>query len=88
MTFANFGPRISENISEMSDRRRNNKQVWVHRVLIDPADLEPRIAHLLLTDVVGYSKLLINEQIELLKELKSGGQAVGDPQPPALTLHP
>jgi serine/threonine-protein kinase len=28
------------------------------------------IAHLLLIDVVGYSKLLVNEQIELLQELK------------------
>src|SRR5438045_8285557 len=27
------------------------------------------IAHLLLIDVVGYSKLLVNEQIELLQEL-------------------
>src|SRR5213596_3026977 len=31
--------------------------------------LEPEIAHLLLIDVVGYSKLLVNEQIELLQEL-------------------
>jgi hypothetical protein len=27
------------------------------------------IAHVLLIDVVGYSKLLVNEQIELLQEL-------------------
>ena len=33
------------------------------------ADLPLEIAHLLLIDVVGYSKLLINEQIELLQEL-------------------
>jgi TolB-like protein/class 3 adenylate cyclase/Flp pilus assembly protein TadD len=32
-------------------------------------DLPLEIAHLLLTDVVGYSKLLVNEQIELLQEL-------------------
>ena len=32
-------------------------------------DLELEIAHLLLIDVVGYSKLLMNEQIELLQEL-------------------
>jgi TolB-like protein/integral membrane sensor domain MASE1/class 3 adenylate cyclase/Tfp pilus assembly protein PilF len=32
-------------------------------------DLEPEIAHLLLIDVAGYSKLLVNEQIELLQEL-------------------
>ena len=34
------------------------------------ADLELEIAHLLLVDVVGYSKLLVNEQVELLQELK------------------
>ncbi|HMH42216.1 MAG TPA: adenylate/guanylate cyclase domain-containing protein, partial [Pyrinomonadaceae bacterium] len=33
-------------------------------------DLELEIAHLLLVDVVGYSKLLVNEQVELLQELK------------------
>jgi TolB-like protein/class 3 adenylate cyclase/Tfp pilus assembly protein PilF len=32
-------------------------------------DLQLEIAHLLLIDVVGYSKLLMNEQIELLQEL-------------------
>ena len=32
-------------------------------------DLPLEIAHLLLLDVVGYSKLLVNEQIELLREL-------------------
>jgi TolB-like protein/class 3 adenylate cyclase/Tfp pilus assembly protein PilF len=32
-------------------------------------DLPLEIAHLLLTDVVGFSKLLVNEQIELLQEL-------------------
>ena len=34
------------------------------------ADLQLEIAHLLLIDVVGYSTLLVNEQIELLNELK------------------
>ena len=38
-----------------------------------PAEAEPdlplEIAHILLIDVVGYSKLLLNEQIELLQEL-------------------
>jgi TolB-like protein/class 3 adenylate cyclase/Flp pilus assembly protein TadD len=33
-------------------------------------DLPLEIAHLLLIDVVGYSKLLVNEQIETLQELK------------------
>src|SRR5947208_10893557 len=32
-------------------------------------DLPLEIAHLLLIDVVGYSKLLVNEQIEFLQEL-------------------
>jgi len=32
-------------------------------------DLELEIAHVLLIDVVGYSKLLVNEQIELLQQL-------------------
>jgi TolB-like protein/class 3 adenylate cyclase/Tfp pilus assembly protein PilF len=32
-------------------------------------DLQLEIAHLLLIDVVGYSKLLVNEQIDLLHEL-------------------
>ncbi len=34
-----------------------------------PPDLQLEIAHLLLIDVVGYSKLLVNEQIELLQQL-------------------
>jgi TolB-like protein/class 3 adenylate cyclase/Tfp pilus assembly protein PilF len=33
-------------------------------------DLQLEIGHLLLIDVVGYSKLLVNEQIELLQALK------------------
>ena len=40
-----------------------------------PPSLEPdlplEIAHLLLIDVVGYSKLLVNEQIELLAGAES-----------------
>ena len=32
-------------------------------------DLPLEIAHLLLIDVVGYSRLMVNEQIELLQEL-------------------
>src|SRR5207248_6462886 len=32
-------------------------------------DVPIEIAHLLLIDVVGYSKLLVNEQIELLQDL-------------------
>ncbi|MBA2433994.1 MAG: adenylate/guanylate cyclase domain-containing protein, partial [Chthoniobacterales bacterium] len=33
-------------------------------------NLEPEIAHILSIDVVGYSKLLVNQQIELLNQLK------------------
>jgi TolB-like protein/class 3 adenylate cyclase len=33
-------------------------------------ELQLEIAHLLLIDVVGYSRLIVNEQIELLQELK------------------
>ncbi len=35
----------------------------------DKADLALEIAHLLFIDVVGYSKLLVNEQIELMQQL-------------------
>src|SRR5437868_13924866 len=34
-----------------------------------PPDLQLEIAHLLLIDVVGYSKLLVNDQVESLQEL-------------------
>jgi TolB-like protein/class 3 adenylate cyclase len=37
---------------------------------ITAPDLQLEIAHILLIDVVGYSKLLVNEQIELLEELR------------------
>jgi TolB-like protein/class 3 adenylate cyclase/Tfp pilus assembly protein PilF len=40
-------------------------------------DLQLEIAHLLLIDVVGYSKLLVNEQIELLQELKQIVRSAG-----------
>ena len=33
------------------------------------SDLQLEIAHLLLIDVVGYSKLLVEEEVELLQEL-------------------
>src|SRR5262249_2839664 len=45
------------------------KQTEEDRCLEPKSDLEPEIAHLLLIDVVGYSKLLVNEQIEPLQEL-------------------
>src|ERR1700686_3378102 len=34
-----------------------------------PSDLQLEIAHLLLIDVVGYSKLLVNDQVESLQQL-------------------
>ena len=34
-----------------------------------PPDLQLEIAHLLLIDVVGYSKLLVNDQVESLQQL-------------------
>jgi TolB-like protein/class 3 adenylate cyclase/Flp pilus assembly protein TadD len=40
-------------------------------------DLQLEIAHLLLIDVVGYSKLLVNQQIELLQELKQIVRSTG-----------
>ena len=46
------------------------------RPILEPPSAEPtpdlqlEIAYILLIDVVGYSKLLVNEQIELLQELK------------------
>src|SRR5205823_8750111 len=51
-------------------RRRWGKGVNAQDSPTEPApDLQLEIAHLLLIDVVGYSKLLVNEQIELLQEL-------------------
>src|SRR5436189_2116635 len=52
-------------------RRRWGKGVNAQDSPTEPApDLQLEIAHLLLIDVVGYSQLLVNEQIELLQELK------------------
>src|SRR5205823_9767810 len=51
--------------------RRWGKGVNAQDSPTEPApDLQLEIAHLLLIDVVGYSKLLVNEQIELLQALK------------------
>src|SRR2546430_16041195 len=52
-------------------RRRWGKGVNAQDSPAEPTpDLKLEIAHLLLIDVVGYSKLLVNEQIEMLQELK------------------
>ena len=40
-----------------------------HTDVGEKTDLELEIAHLLFIDVVGYSKLLLNEQIELMQQL-------------------
>ncbi len=50
---------------------RLHKRVNAQDTSAEPTpDLQLEIAHLLLIDVVGYSKLLVNEQIELLQELQ------------------
>src|SRR5213592_4081230 len=52
-------------------RRRWGKGVNAQDTPAEPTpDLQLEIGHLLLIDVVGYSKLVVNEQIELLQELK------------------
>src|SRR5881409_1266321 len=52
-------------------RRRWGKGVNAQDSPAEPTpDLQLEIAYILLIDVVGYSKLLVNEQIELLQELK------------------
>src|SRR5438874_13611596 len=49
---------------------RVSKRVNAQDTSAEPKpDLPLEIAHLLLIDVVGYSKLMVNEQIELLQEL-------------------
>ncbi len=49
---------------------RNLKSVNAQDTSAEPTpDLQLEIAHLLLIDVVGYSKLLVNEQIEVLQKL-------------------
>ena len=39
-----------------------------------PADVALEIAHVLFMDVVGYSKLLINDQTEVLEQLNQIGR--------------
>src|SRR6266508_6158296 len=51
---------------------RSSKRGWLNTQNTSAGttrDLPLEIAHILLIDVVGYSKLLVNEQIELLQEL-------------------
>jgi TolB-like protein/class 3 adenylate cyclase len=50
---------------------RHHRRVNAQNTSAEPTpDLQLEIAHLLLIDVVGYSKLLVNEQIEVLQELQ------------------
>jgi TolB-like protein/class 3 adenylate cyclase/Tfp pilus assembly protein PilF len=55
---------VAKDIARFS--RRVNAQ---DRSAVPTPDLQIEIAHLLLIDVVGYSKLIVNEQIEVLQEL-------------------
>src|SRR5438046_5716733 len=61
-------PRLlsSANVPVLLGSQRVNAQ---HAPADSKPDLQLEIAHLLLIDVVGYSKLLVNEEIELLQEL-------------------
>jgi TolB-like protein/integral membrane sensor domain MASE1/class 3 adenylate cyclase/Flp pilus assembly protein TadD len=56
-------------ISASESLEREPAQTEEDRSVEPKSDLKPEIAHLLLIDVVGYSKLSDNEQIELLQEL-------------------
>src|SRR5438477_4225923 len=56
-------------ISALESLETEPAQTEEDRSVEPKSDLEPEIAHLLLIDVVGYSKLSDNEQIELLQEL-------------------
>src|SRR5881392_1797033 len=56
-------------ISALESRETEPAQTEEDRSAEPKSDLQPEIAHLLLLDAVGYSKLLVNEQIELLQQL-------------------
>jgi TolB-like protein/integral membrane sensor domain MASE1/class 3 adenylate cyclase/Tfp pilus assembly protein PilF len=56
-------------VSALESLEREPAQTKEDRSAEPTPDLQLEIAHLLLIDVVGYSKLLLNEQIELLQEL-------------------
>src|SRR5437667_3609546 len=56
-------------ISALEALEREPAQTEEDRSVEPKSDLKSEIAHLLLIDVVGYSKLSDNEQIELLQEL-------------------
>src|SRR5437867_1750608 len=56
-------------ISALKSLETGPAQTEEDRFVEPKSDLEPEIAHLLSIDVAGYSKLSINEQIELLQDL-------------------
>src|SRR5881392_1423180 len=56
-------------ISALESIETEPEQTEEDRCVEPKSDLELEIAYVLLIDVVGYSKLLVNEQIELLQEL-------------------
>jgi TolB-like protein/class 3 adenylate cyclase/Tfp pilus assembly protein PilF len=70
-----FNLAIARDVAVCSRRRRKVLLDFQKRVNAQSTsaetkpDLPLEIAHLLLIDVVGYSKLLVNEQVELLQEL-------------------
>ncbi len=57
-------------ISALESLETEPAQTEEDRSVEPTPDLPLEIAHVLLIDVVGYSKLLVNEQIEVLQELK------------------
>jgi TolB-like protein/integral membrane sensor domain MASE1/class 3 adenylate cyclase/Tfp pilus assembly protein PilF len=57
-------------ISTLESLETEPAQTEEDRSVESTPDLQLRIAHVLLIDVVGYSKLLVDEEIELLQELK------------------
>src|SRR5437667_6593760 len=56
-------------ISALESLEKEPAQTEEDKAVEPKSYLEPEIAHLLLIDVAGYSKLLVNEQIELLQDL-------------------
>jgi TolB-like protein/class 3 adenylate cyclase len=56
-------------ISALESLETEPEQTEEDRFVEPKSDLELEIAHLLLIDVVGYSKLLVNGQIQVLQEL-------------------
>src|SRR6266566_2467340 len=60
---------LTPGIAALESIEAGPAQTEEDRSLEPKSDLKAEIAHLLLIDFVGYSKLLVNEQIEILQEL-------------------